>query len=150
MKKITLWALICAFLFTSCGVDLPSRRKGSAEEILAEILSNFTLSDGLVYESAMNAEYPLTDAMLARMFPDDGDTADLVCLISAAVYFSKRFSEHEIIVFQLSDLSHTEKIVRLLQKRAKKKENAVVFADGVYVYLICTDRNGEIVSFLKP
>ena len=69
---------------------------GVVGEILAEVLSNFTLSDGLVYESAVNAEYPLTDAMLARMFPDDGDTEDLFCLASAAVYFSKRFSEIDL------------------------------------------------------
>ena len=36
-----------------------------------------------------------------------------------------------------------------LQKRAKKKENAVVFADGVYVYLICTDQNEEISRYLQ-
>ena len=52
--------------------------------------------------------------------------------------------------FEVCDLSHTEDITHLLQKRAKKKENAVVFADGVYVYLICTDQNEAISRYLKP
>jgi hypothetical protein len=71
-------------------------------------------------------------------------------VVSAAVYFSKRFSEHEILIFKVCDLSHTEDITRLLQKRARKKENAVVIADGVYIYLICTDQNESIINYLKP
>ena len=150
MKKIYLSALLCAFLLTSCTAIQPSRRKESAPRIMASLLSEFSLADGFVYESGLEAAYPLTDAMLARMFPDDGDTDELFCVVSAAVYLSKRFSEHEIIIFELSDLSHTEDIVRLFEKRAKKKENAVVIADGVYVYLICTEQNEAISRYLKP
>ena len=150
MRKFCLWALFFVFLFTSCDVSAPTKSRGTAAEILYEILSEFTLAEGFVYESGHNAALPLTDALLARMFPDDGDTADLFCVKTAAVYFSKRFSEHEILVFELCDLSHTEDIVRLLQKRAKKKENAVVIADGVYVFLICTDQNEAISRYLIP
>ena len=91
---------------------------------MSELLSEFTLEEGFVYESDLGAELPLTDSLLSRMFPDDGDTEDLFCVVSAAAYFSKRFSEHEILIFEVCDLSHTEDITRLLQKRARKKENA--------------------------
>ena len=150
MKKILLSALALACLLTACGVPSSGRKGESAPQIMAEILTEFSLAEGYVYESGMGAALPLTDAMLARMFPDEGDTADLFCVESAAVYFSKRFSEHEIVVFRLCDRSHTEDIEKLLQKRAKKKENAVVVADGVYVYLICTDKNEAISRYLKP
>lgn len=148
MKKFFLLTLLLAFALTSCGTPKKAHR-GNAQEILSEILENFEQGDGFVYTDEVGAEYPLTDAMLARMFPDDGDTADLFCVVSAAVYFSRRFSDREILVLEICDISHTELIVRLLQKRAKKKENAVVFADGVYVYLICTDENEEISRYLQ-
>lgn len=149
MKKLCL-LLILACSLTACGLSLPRKQTGSASQIMSELLSVFTLEEGFVYESDPNAELSLTDSLLARMFPDDGDTADLFCVVSAAVYFSKRFSEHEILIFKVCDLSHTEDITRLLQKRARKKENAVVIADGVYVYLICTDQNESIINYLKP
>ena len=136
-------------MLTACGVSLRSEREGNASEIMEELLTEFPLAEGYVYESRLGAELPLTDALLARIFPDDGDTADLFCVESAAIYFSKRFSEHEIVVFRLCDRSHTEDIEKLLQKRAKKKENAVVITDGVYVYLICTDRNEAISRYLQ-
>ena len=150
MRKFYLWAFLGIFLLTACSVPAPTKQRGSAEEVLYEILSEFMFSDGFVYGSNLDSVLPLTDAMLARMFPDDGDTADLFCVKTAAVYFSKRFSEHEIIVFELCDRSHTEDIVWLLQKRAKKKENAVVIADGVSVFLICTDQNDAISRYLIP
>ena len=150
MKKFILSALVCACLLSACGVSLSEGKRGSAREIMAELMQEFTFAEGYVYESGREAALPLSDAMLARMFPDDGDTADLFCVRSAAVYFSKRFSEHEIVIFELCDRLHTEDIERLLQKRAKKKKNAVVIADGVYVYLICTDQNEAISRYLRP
>ena len=150
MKKFVLSALLCAVLLTACAVSLPQKQTGEPAKIMADILAEFSLAEGFVYTSGPDAALKLTDAVLARMFPDDGDTADLFCVESAAVYFSKRFSEHEIVIFKLCDRSHTEKITRLLQKRAKKKENAVVIVDGVYVYLICTDKNEAISRFLEP
>ena len=149
MKKLFLFP-IALLILVSCTASPSSHQKGSAAEIMAALLSQVAQEDGFVYSSALDAALPLSDALLERMFPDTGDTADLECVVSAAVYFSKRFSEHEIVIFELCDRSHTEKIVRLLQKRAKKKENAVVFADGVYVYLICTDCNEAISRYLKP
>ena len=149
MKKLLPLLIVACFL-TACGLSLPRVRTESASQIMSEILSEFALEDGFVYESDLEAELPLTDKLLARMFPDDGDTEDLVCVVSAAAYFSKRFSEHEILIFQVCDLSHTEDIEHLLRKRAKKKENAVVITDGVHVYLICTDQNEAISRYLKP
>ena len=149
MKKLCVLLILTCFL-TACGLSFPRARRGSASQIMSELLSEFTLAEGFVYGSDPGAELPLTDSLLARMFPDDGDTEDLFCVVSAAAYFSKRFSEHEILILEVSDLSHTEDITKLLQKRAKKKENAVVIADGVYIYLICTDRNESISDYLKP
>ena len=148
MKRFGILALALMFTAVSCGLTGPSQG-ASASEILGLLTEKFELEDGFVYTSERVTEYPLTDALLARMFPDDGDTADLFCVVSAAVYFSKRFCDREIIVFELCDISHTQMIVRLLQKRAKKKENAVVFADGVYVYLICMDKNEAISRYLQ-
>ena len=149
MKKLCLLLTLACFL-TSCSLSLPHGRSGSASQIMSELLSEFALAEGFVYESDLEAALPLTDQLLARMFPDDGDTEDLFCVVSAAAYFSKRFSEHEILIFEVCDLSHTGDITRLLQKRARKKENAVVIADGVYIYLICTDQNESIINYLKP
>ena len=138
------------FISSSCGSDIPHSKKGDAEEILRDVLSYFQITDGYLYSTRPLSEYPLTDAILARMFPERGDTEDLICVYSVAVYFSRRFCEHEIIVFELCDISSRDKMIALLQKRAKKKENAVVLSDGVYVYLICTDWNEEISRYLKP
>lgn len=150
MRKFLIFLFLLLVVFSSCGQKPQHSKKGEAEEILTDVLSCFGITDGYVYSSRPLAEYPLTDALLARMFPERGDTEDLVCVYSAAVYFSKRFCEDEIIIFELCDISERDKIVSLLQKRANKKENAVVLSDGVYVYLICTDQNEEISRYLKP
>ena len=150
MRKILVILFLIPFIFASCGPDMRHSKKGDAEEILRDVLSCFQITDGYVYSTKPLSEYPLSDALLARMFPERGDTDDLYCLRSAAVYFSRRFCEDEIVVFELCDISNRDKILALLQKRARKKENAVVFSDGVYVYLICTDRNEEISRYLKP
>ena len=148
MRKIFVVTLALSLLFFSCGVR-SGRTAENAGEVMEALLSEFSPGDGFFYSDGANAEYPLTDAVLERMFPGDGDLEDLFCVTSAAVWFSKRFSEHEIIVFELCDRSHRERIVGLLEKRARKKENAVVFADGVYVYLICTDSNEAISRYLR-
>ena len=149
MRKFYLFLLALSLLFFSCAVPLPPERE-NAGETMRELLCTFPLGDGFVYSDARDAECPLTDAVLARMFPGEGDMEDLFCVESAAVWFSKRFSEQEIVIFELCDRSHRERIVSLMQKRAKKKENAVVFADGVFVYLICTDKNEAIRNYLQP
>ena len=150
MRKFLLFLFTILFLLVSCGSDALSSTKGEAEEILRDVLSQFQITDGSVYSTALSAEHPLTDALLARLFPERGDTEDLYCVRSGAAYFSKRFSKDEILIFELYDISNRDKIVALFRKRANKKENAVVLSDGVYVYLICTDRNAEISRYLKP
>lgn len=150
MRKILVILFLIPFIFASCGQSIRHSKKGDAEEILRDVLSCFQITDGYVYSTKPLSEYPLSDALLARMFPERGDTDDLYCLRSAAVYFSRRFCEDEIVVFELCDISNRDKIQTLLQKRARKKENAVVFSDGVYVYLICTDQNEKISRYLKP
>ena len=150
MRKFLFFLLLLAFLSVSCGKQTNILKKGEAEELLQDVLSHFQLAEGTIYSTGLLSENPLTDALLARMFPEQGDTDDLYCVRSAAVYFSKRFSDGEILVFELYDISNRDKITALFQKRAKKKENAVVLSDGVYIYWICTDRNGEISRYLKP
>ena len=150
MRKFLIFLFLLLFVFSSCAQNTPYSKKRNADDILTDVLSRFGITDGYVYSSQPLAEYPLSDALLARMFPERGDTEDLICVRSAAVYFSRRFCKDEIIVFELFDISERNKIVSLLQKRARKKENAVVLSDGVYIYLICTDQNEEISRYLKP
>lgn len=150
MRKFLIFLFLLLFVFSSCGQNISHSKKGDAEDVLADVLSYFGIEDGYIYSTRPLAENPLTDALLARMFPERGDTEDLICVYSAAVYFSRRFCEDEIIIFELCDISERDKIISLLKKRANKKENAVVFSDGVYIYLICSDRNEEISSYLKP
>jgi hypothetical protein len=108
----------------------------------------FSITDGYVYGKCEGETHFLSDAMLERMFMG-ADLADLCYVESMAVYFSRRFSEREILVIVLFDMSHREAIVALLEKRANRKENALVSTNGRYVYLVCTENNEEILSFLR-
>ena len=146
--KCFIVLLIFAFFFVSCS-PLSSKRKGDATAILQEILSVFPGKEGAIYSDREEAEYPLTDALIARMFPDMGDLDDFSYVVSRAAWFSRRFSDREILILEICDLSHQKDLLRLLEKRKKKKENAVVFADGIYLYLICTDQNEEIIRYLQ-
>lgn len=147
-RKLWLVLIVLMFLLNSCR-PFVSKPQGNAEEILQEIVSQFYLPDGVIYSKREDAEYLLTDSLLERMFPDTGDLADFYYVSSAAVWFSRRFSEGEIVVLELCDLSHQRELLRLLSKRTEKKENAVAFANGIYVYLICTDKNKEIMRYLQ-
>ena len=146
MKRFLLFLLILTFLFGSCKTTFLKEEK-HAEEVLNEILMEFSIDDGIVYSDERDAKYPLTDEMLERLFWGT-DLGDLRYVSSVAVYFSRRFYEDEIFVFELFDISHQKAVMKLLSRRAEKKENAVLFANGVYIYLICTEKNEEIKSFL--
>lgn len=147
-KKFMSLILIFSVFLTAC-LPVQTDRDDDALTVLDDIVTQFQLEEGMIYSNRLDAEYPLTASMLERMFPERGDTADLVYVASSAVWFSRRFSEKEIIVFQICDLSHQRELLALLAKRAKKKENAVVFANGIYLYLICTDRNDAIMRYLE-
>jgi hypothetical protein len=146
-KKYLCLILIFSVFLTSCS-SLKTEGREDAQAVLEDIIRTFSIEEGSLYSDRMDASYPLTASMLERMFPDRGDTADLVYVVSSAVWFSRRFSEKEIIVFQICDLSHQRELLYLLAKRAKKKENAVVFANGIYLYLICTEQNEAIMRYL--
>ncbi len=135
-----------SFLFVSCSVPFREENK-RADVVLQGILSAFSISDGFLYHDGEDAEHPLTDAMLERMFAGE-KLDDLSYVRSMAVYFSRRYHARELLVFELYDMSRRGAVMKLLEKRARKKENAVIFANGVYVYLICTEQNGEIKNFL--
>ncbi len=140
---ILIAMMVC---FSSCKSQIFPETK-RADEVLQTILSEFSVDEGYLYSDALEAERPLTDAMLERMF-SGADLADFRYACSMAVYFSKRYSEHEIIVIELFDMSHRGAVEALLRKRMEKKENAVVISNGVYVYLICTDQNDEIKNYV--
>ena len=146
-KKCLSLVLIFSIFLMSCS-PLQVDTERDSVTILNDIITQFQLEEGILYSDRMDAEYPLSASMLERMFPDRGDTADMIYIVSAAVWFSKRFSEREVIVFQICDLSHQRELLYLLAKRAKKKENAVVFANGIYLYLICTEQNEAIMRYL--
>ncbi|MBQ8497868.1 MAG: hypothetical protein IJ489_10510 [Clostridia bacterium] len=147
-KKLMIVLLIFSLLFVSC-VPQKKMQKGDAQTVLEDILVQFGLENGALYSEKNDAQYRLTDALLARMFNHTGDLADFAYVDSAAVWFSRRFNEKEIVVLRLCDLSHQRELLRLLTERAQKKENAVAFANGIYVYLICTDKNEEIMRYLQ-
>lgn len=146
MKRILCCFLAAVIIFSSCSRPFSFEAK-SAEEVLCEIMKEFSITDGYIYSSGEEAEHPITSAMLERMFFGTA-LDDLRYAESMAVYFSRRFSEREIIIIELFDMSHRKAVMALLTKRAEKKENAIVQANGNYVYLICTEKNEEILSAL--
>ncbi len=138
--------MLASVFLVSCA---PARREGrSAYAILQELLSAFPMGDGYCYGTVSDAEKTLTDEMVARLFLDMR-VEDLRYVEEMAVYLTKSFREGEIIVMKLFDPSHAGAVMSLLKRRAEKKENAALLQNGVYLYLICTDRNEAIISYLK-
>lgn len=115
---------------------------------MRDVMIHFQVSDGYLYSRDEKAEYLLTDAMLERMF-SGASLEDLRYAESMAAYFSGRFCESEIVVIELFDMSHRKTIVSLLTKRAELKERATVYAQGNYVFLICTEQNEEILEIIR-
>lgn len=146
-KKLTVGFLIVSLLLVSC-TPKKTIQKGDAYTVLEQILLQFNIENGAIYGKNEKADYLLTDALLERMFDHAGDLADFAYVESVAIWFSRRFNEKEIIVLKLYDLSHQRELLNLLSKRAAKKENAVAFANGIYVYLVCTDQNEVIMRDL--
>ncbi len=146
MKRFFLLLFVTVFLFSSCSVPFSTETR-SAEAILNAVLTEFSISDGFYYSDAEDAAHPLTDALLSRMFMGKR-LDDLRYVRSMAVWFSRRYREGEIIVIELFDRSHQRAVMALLSTRAGQKENAVLFANGAYLYLVCTEQNDEIKAFL--
>ncbi len=139
--------LIFVLIFSSCAAF--SEEDADAQEKLERVLEAFSIGDGVLYSTREDAEYILSDAMTERMFFYGKDISSLAEVESAAAYFSRRFSDEEIVVLKLFDLSYRNEVEALCKLRASKKENAIVFCDGVYIYLICTGKNEEIHNYLK-
>ncbi len=138
--------MLVSVFFVSC---IPARQESrSAYAILQELLSVFPMGDGYCYGTASDAKETLTDEMVTRLFLDMR-AEDLRYVEEMAIYLTKSFREGEIIVMKLFDPSHAKAVMSLLKRRAEKKENAALLQNGVYLYLICTDRNDAIISHLK-
>lgn len=148
LKKIIVLLTVLAFVLSSCKSPL-EEDVGDAEEVLRRIIDRFELSGGVIYSDMPEAEYFLTDALKEKLFSDGNGLPEFESVVSCAVYVSRRFSEEEIIVLKLCDKSHREALMKLCRRRAAKKENAVLYANGVYIYLVCTDRNEEILAYLR-
>ena len=133
-------------LFSSCGNSY--FREPTADALLRDVMCDFGIADGYLYVRDALAEHPLTDAMLERMFLG-ASLEDLRYVKSMAAYLSGRLCEKEIIVIELFDMSHRKALTSLLTKRADLKDGALVYAQGNYVYLLCTERNDEILAFLR-
>ena len=146
MRKFWVLCLLCAVFFTSCSSVFSA--DDSAAEKLYAVLTEFSLTEGAVYSTEENEDYPFTDAMAERMFFWGRDISALSHAESTAVYVSRRFSSEEIVVVKLYDFSHRDEVEALFLSRAEKKKNAIVFCDGVYVYLICAENRDEIKRFL--
>ena len=146
LKKLLCFTLIIICIFSSCLPSL-SKETRNADEILEAVLAEYGIEDGYCYSTRKDAKHPLTDTFLERMF-FGARRSVLRYVDSMAVYCSRRYNEREIIVIELYDVSHQKAVMALLLERAEKKENAVVFSNGVYLYLLCTERNEEIREYL--
>lgn len=147
MRKYCVLLLFIISMLSSCSSF--SEKDIDAEEKLVGVLDAFSMHEGVLYSTRDGAKYALSDSVQERMFFYGKDISSLTQVESAAAYFSRRFSEEEIVVLKLFDLSYREEVMALCKLRASKKENAIVFCDGVYVYLVCTKQNEEIRRFLK-
>ncbi len=139
MKRMLL-LLVALFVFSSCGKV--ARETRSPETLVTLICERFSLADGYAY-----TEKTIEDAMLSRMF-SGMRTEDLCYVRRMGIYLAKGFSREEVIIFELYDKAHGDAVKRLLAYRAEQKENAVLFQNGVYLYLICTNQNQEIKAYL--
>ncbi len=146
MRKFCALLILCAVFLTSCA-PVFSADESAAEKLYA-VLAEFSLTEGAVYSTEDNEDYLFTDAMAERMFFWGRDISSLSHAHSMAVYVSRRFSSEEIVVAKLYDLSHRDEVEALFLIRAEKKKNAIVFCDGVYVYLVCAENRDEIKRFL--
>lgn len=146
LRKFCALLILCAVFFTSCSPIFSA--DDSAVEKLYTVLTEFSLTEGAVYSTEENEDYFFTDAMAERMFFWGRDISALSHAESTAVYVSRRFSSEEIVVAKLHDLSHRDEVETLFLSRAEKKKNAIVFCDGVYVYLVCAENRDEIKRFL--
>lgn len=147
MKKILL-LLIAAVTMLLCACSGGFYGEGTACSELSAITERFGLDDaGVIYSDDENAGYVLTQSMLSSMF--SGNENKFRYAVSCAAYFSRRFSDGEIVVIQVSDRSRREEIYGMCLRRAAKKHNAIVYADGNFVYLICTDINSEIAGYIR-
>ncbi len=144
MKRMTVLLLTALMLFSSCS----RTETRCARDILEEILTEFPQEDGFLYSDPAEDGLFLTDAMCERLF-FDANLSDFRYVRSMACYFSRRYGEGEILILELYDLSHRDAVTALLSRRAEKKENAVLFTNGVYLYLICTKQNEAIKAFLS-
>ncbi len=135
MKRMICFLLTLLFSASACA-PVFERKTRCAEEELSYILEEKGIAEGIVYSTSRDAAYPLTDAIMERLFLG-ANREDLCFVRSAALYVSRRFTEKEIFVLELYDRSHLEAVKKLLMRRAEKKENAVLSDHGVYLYLIC-------------
>lgn len=149
MKKlfILLLAVLVSLPLGSCGRE---NRRGSAEAVLSGIIGSFGLqSAGTVYSDGKDAKRELSDGMLSSMFAGGGNIGTFSHVVSCAAYFSLKFSGDEIVVIELCDISHRGEIYDMCERRAAKKKNAVVYAEGRFVYLICTDFNADVTDYIR-
>lgn len=148
MKKTVCfaWALFVMTVFVGCG----SAQDGSALRKLNMITDTFSLSGmGAVYARGEKCERELSDELVARMFSEGGNITAFENVKSCAVFLFQNFSDGEIDVIELCDVSHKPEMLAVVNRRARKKSGAVVLSRGRYIFLISCDDAEKIADYIR-
>lgn len=68
---------------------------------------------------------------------------------SCAVFLFQNFSDGEIDVIELCDVSHKPEMLAVVKRRARKKSGAVVLSRGRYIFLISCDDAEKIADYIR-
>ncbi len=148
MKKIVCFALALFVMsfFVGCG----SAQDGSALRKLNMITDEFSLSEmGAVYARGEECERELSDELVARMFSEGGNITAFENVKSCAVFLFQNFSDGEIDVIELCDVSHKPEMLAVVNRRARKKSGAVVLSHGRYIFLISCNDAEKIADYIR-
>lgn len=148
MKKTFCFALLFFILiyFVGCGTV----QEGSAVYKLNMIISEFSLSEmGAVYARGEECERELSDGLIATMFSEGGNITAFGNVKSCAVFLFRDFSDGEIDVIELCDISHKPEMLAMVNRRAGKKSDAIVISRGRYIFLLNCENAENIADYIR-
>ena len=145
IKTVILLAL-CAFIMCSCV------KEKSALGIVEEVYTRFSFKYGAVYSDEYGKwdAYCFTEDMKKAVFGENAEKYTYIKGVSG--YFSRDMvSGAEFIAVELCDRSHRAEVMALLYRRAAKKldNDARVFCEGNFVFLVCGSKTEEIISYVR-
>lgn len=165
MKKCCL--LICIAVLLSLSLGACGVKEFDISAAADEILSTYSLSDGLRFSSAPKSDevFALDDDLIRSYFGDAADCPDFSKVANYELYIdeSKPTQPCEFGIFELSDETYAETLVRYLQARIDLKiENAKMYpsvdtetlkgakftTEGKYVWYVVIKGENEAVNDL--